>query len=142
MTPIQALTNQSLAVSNVFRGQKKNKRKQKPYQVGDSVRITRAKTIFEKGATSTWSREIYYITKVKHTPQGYVYRLRDYDNEPVTSIFYHEEIYPVVEPDLYKINEVLRTRINPRTKKKEYFVSWVGYPDKFNSWVDSIENVE
>ena len=141
MTPVQALKNESQAISNVFRGQKKNMKKQKPYKVGQSVRITRAKTIFEKGATSTWSREIYYITKVKHTPQGYVYRLRDWDNEPLTSIFYHDEIFQAVEPDLYKIDKVIKSRINPITKKKEFFVKWVGYPNKFNSWVDSIENV-
>jgi AAA+ superfamily predicted ATPase len=29
--------------------------------------------------------------------------------------------------------EVLRSRM--RNKRKEYFVKWLGYPDKFNYWV-------
>jgi hypothetical protein len=37
------------------------------------------------------------------------------------------------ESDFYRVEEVLRSRL--RNKRKEYFVKWMGYPDKFNYWV-------
>ena len=37
------------------------------------------------------------------------------------------------ETDYYRVEKVLRTRM--RNKRKEYFVKWLGYPEKFNSWV-------
>lgn len=63
----------------------------------------------------------------------------DLDGEPITSIFYPEELNEVKEKELYKIEKILKTRKNPRTKKLEYFVKWLGYPAKFNSWVKNIQ---
>ena len=138
MSPMEALDDHETARGHIFNGQKKNTRKQKPYKVGDEVRITSAKLMFEKGATEKWKEEIFKIAKVKHTPQGYVYRLVDWGDEPITSIFYHDELFPAKYPDLYKTS-VLKTRINPKTKRKECFVKYRGYPDKFNTWVDNVE---
>lgn len=113
----------------------------KPFKVGDKVRISRAKGIFEKGATSNFSEEIFTIRKVKKTPQGYIYRLKDFDGEDITSIFYHYELINAIEPTLYKIEKILRTRINPVTNKREYFVKWQGYSNKFNSWTQNVESL-
>lgn len=111
----------------------------KPFKVGDYVRITRAKTIFEKGTTTNWTEEIFKIIKVKKTPQGYIYKLEDFDSEPITSIFYHWELQLAEKPQVYRIEKILRQRTNPGTKRKEYLVKWLGYPEKFNSWVDNVE---
>jgi transposase InsO family protein len=138
MSPEEALDDYETARTNIFDGQEKSTRKQKPYKVGDGVRITSHKLVFEKDATAKWKEEIFKIAKVKHTPQGYVYRLVDWGDEPITSIFYHDELFPAKYPELYKTT-VLKTRINPKTKKKEYFVNYRGYPDKFNTWVDHVE---
>ena len=35
--------------------------------------------------------------------------------------------------DYYKVEKMLRSRM--RNKRKEYFVKWLRYPEKFNSWV-------
>ena len=138
MSPKEALVNQSAARSAIFKGQKKNTNKQIPFKIGDTVRITTHKLIFEKDATKKWNEEVFKIVKVKQTPQGYVYRLIDWGDEPITSIFYQDELFPAKYPDLYKTT-VLKTRINPKTRKKEYFVKYRGYPDKFNAWVDNVE---
>ena len=44
--------------------------------------------------------------------------------------------------DFYRVEEVLRSRMS--NKRKEYFVKWMGYPDKFNSWVpaESVKNIK
>ena len=41
--------------------------------------------------------------------------------------------------DVYEVENVLDTR--KRRGKTEYFVKWVGYPDKFNSWVTNLQNL-
>ena len=33
----------------------------------------------------------------------------------------------------YRVEKVISSRM--RNKRKEYYVKWLGYPDKFNSWV-------
>ena len=132
--------NTTKVLLNIRKTHPRNYSKQKPLRVGDKVRITRGKGIFEKGATSNFTEEIFEIVKVKKTPQGYVYKLKDYDGEIITSIFYHYEVAKVNDDGLYKIEKVLKTRINPETKSKEYFVKWLGYPSKFNSWVQNVES--
>uniref|UniRef100_A0A158P5N0 Uncharacterized protein n=1 Tax=Tetranychus urticae TaxID=32264 RepID=A0A158P5N0_TETUR len=123
MSPVEALDNPEGARVNIRKAQPINLKKQKPYKVGDTVRITRAKSIFEKGSTKNWTEEIFNIVKVKKTPQGYIYRLTDYDGEPITSVFYHDEVFAVKRPDLYKIEKIIKTRINPNTRKTEYLSS-------------------
>ena len=133
--------NTTEVLLNIRKTHKTNNAKQKPFKVGDKVHISRAKGHFEKGATSNFTEEIFSITKVKKTPQGYIYKLEDYDKEPLTSIFYQYELTLANEPSVYKIEKILKTRTNPTTKKKEYFVKWQGYPAKFNSWVQDVESL-
>ena len=35
--------------------------------------------------------------------------------------------------ETFEIDQIIRTKIV--NKKKQYFVSWKGYPNSFNSWV-------
>lgn len=132
--------NSSTVLNNIRKNHPKVRIKHKPFAVGDKVHISRAKTTFEKGATSNFTEEIFTIFKVKKTQQGYVYRLRDWSGEEITSIFYHNELVHAKEQRLYKIEKILRSRTNPFTKKKEYFVKWRGYPKKFNSWIQNVES--
>ena len=46
------------------------------------------------------------------------------------------------DSDFYRVEEVLRSRM--RNKRKEYFVKWMGYPDKFNYWVpaESVKDIK
>ena len=111
----------------------------KRFKEDDFVKIPRKKDRFEKGATSNWTEEIFKIAKSKKTPHKYIYKLVDYDGEPITSIFYPEELNKVKEAKVFKIEKVLRTRVNQATKRREYFVKWLGYPTKFNSWVTDLQ---
>ena len=116
-----------------------SRKPRKGFNEGDFVKIPRKKDRFEKGATSNWTEEIFKIAKSKKTPLKYIYKLVDYDGEPITSIFYPEELNKVKDTNVYKVEKVLKTRLNPRTKKREYFVKWLGYPSKFNSWVTDLQ---
>ena len=107
------------------------------FNVGDKVRISKSKTIFEKGYTPNFTREIFYIhERLPRYPP--VYRIRDYGNEIIKGIFYEEQLQKVLKDnDVFFVSDVLKKRT--RKGKKEYLVRWLGYPKKFDSW-EPIEN--
>lgn len=112
-------------------------RKKAKYKTGQYVRISREKNVFEKGAEKKWSEEIFKIVRVLRRQKIFVYELVDLEGENIEGFFYPEELSLVhrerVDQQEYTIDKVLRSR--GKGRKKEYFVSWVGYPDKFNSWI-------
>ena len=104
-------------------------------KVGDKVRISKHKKIFEKGYTPNWSQEVFIITeRIPRNPP--VYKIKDLLDEPISGIFYEKELQKISNDEIiYKIEKVLRSRT--RNNKKEILVSWLGYPEKFNSWIDA-----
>ena len=64
------------------------------FKVGDSVRLSKYKTIFEKGYTPNYTNEIFIITKVlfKSVP---TYVLEDLNGEEILGKFYQNEILKV-----------------------------------------------
>lgn len=141
MTPQEVnKENVKQVIINIRKSHPKVTSKQKPFKVDDLVYIARGKGIFEKGATRNFQEEIFKIVKVKKTPQGYIYKLTDLDDEPITSVFYHYELVKTEPKSTYKIEKILKFRINKETGEKEYFVKWLGYPSKFNSWTNYVES--
>ena len=94
-------------------------------KLGDEVRISKNKTIFEKGYTPNWSTEIFTINKVsttsftyhlKDTPNWsteiftinkvsttpFTYHLKDDQDKPIAGGFYEEEeLMKTKYPDIY-----------------------------------------
>ena len=105
------------------------------FKVGDWVRISRVKPIFEKGYTPNWSLEIFKIVKITFTNPP-TYGLEDYNGELIKGSFYTEELQKTKLRDVFLINEIIKTKKDKKGKKL-YYVSWLGYPnnDQFNSWV-------
>ena len=58
---------------------------------GDRVRITKFKTIFAKGYTPNWSREIFIINKINDTVP-YTFNLKDLNGEEIIVSFYDREL--------------------------------------------------
>ena len=104
------------------------------FKEGDYVRLSKSKKLFEKGYTKNWTREIFIIHKIIVNPEP-TYIVKDQNNDVLDGVFYEKELQQVNknEDDVYEIDEIIKTRIINR--KKEYFVSWKGYPSSFNSWV-------
>ena len=102
------------------------------FKVGDDVRISKNKGLFEKGYKENWSEEVYTVTEVlPRTPV--VYRIKDSQNEALIGTFYAEELQKVTKPELFIIDEILEER--GRGRRKEYYVSWKGYPKEANQWI-------
>jgi hypothetical protein len=109
------------------------KQKKPKFKVGDSVRISRVKGKFEKGYDENWSKEIFKITSVSKT-YPFMYKIKDYNDEAVKGGFYENELQKTALEDFFLVEKILQTKIIKG--KKKAFVKWVGYDDKFNSWID------
>ena len=61
------------------------------FKVGDHVRISEYKNIFNKGYMPNWSEETFVISKIKNTiPSANV--LNDLNGEEIIGIFYENEL--------------------------------------------------
>ena len=92
---------------------------------------------FEKGYLPNFSKEIFTISKqVPRDPP--VYKLKDYDGGELKGTFYDKELQKVIKSDdVYEVEKILKKR--GRGRNVQYLVKWLGYPNKFNSWVPASE---
>ncbi len=116
-----------------------SKRRKYRFAVGDSVRISRLKGLFEKGYEANWSEEIFTVMK-RGTWDVPMYRIKDSNNEPLTGHFYEFELQKVTLPEYYIVEEIINER--GRGDKKEYYVKWRGYPKSANSWIKASDVVD
>jgi hypothetical protein len=110
------------------------------FNVGDKVRISHTAKTFKKAYLSGWSEEVFVISsRFPTVPE--TYSITDVGGEEVRGKFYRQELQKVQKDDygLFKVDKVLKTR--KRLGQLEYFVSWLGYPSKFNSWVEHLEPI-
>ena len=105
-----------------------SKRRKNKFRVGDLVRISRYKGIFEKGFSASWSEEHFEISKIRNGDPA-VYKLQDLMGDPIEGIFYEQELQLITPPEKFKIERVIRQN------KGWFLVKYKGWPDKFNSWV-------
>ena len=104
------------------------------FELDDYVRISKHKRLFEKGYTNNWRTEIFQIDKILFT-DPIIFILKDLNQEIIEGKFYKEEVQKIYinNDKQYKLDQIIKTR--KIKNKKEYFVSWKGYPSSFNSWV-------
>ena len=105
-------------------------------KVGDTVRISKVKSVFAKGYLPNWTEEIFTVASINRKSLPLTYKLKDYNGEIIEGSFYREEIEHVIhESDEYIVEKVLRTE--KRGNEKWSLVKWSGYPSSMNSWVRS-----
>ena len=106
------------------------------YNIGDKVRTSKYKHIFQKGYLPNWTEEIFTIVE-RFPTYPVTYGLADLSGEIIKGKFYEPELQLITKTDdVYIVQKVLRTR--KRNGKLEYFVQWRGYPNKFNSWTTDV----
>jgi hypothetical protein len=107
------------------------------FEVGDRVRISRVKAVFEKGYLPNWSEEIYEITEVKQT-NPFTYNLKDMAGETIAGSFYGDELQKTSQ-EVYRIEKIVRKK---KINGIEHgLVKWLGYNEKYNSW-EPISEIE
>jgi hypothetical protein len=111
------------------------------FKVGDKVRVSKLKNVFEKGYFPNWTLEIFTVSAcIPRKPP--VYRVKDAQGEEIQGTFYAEELQKVKVSDdeLFVINEILDRK--KRNGVEQVLVSWRGYPKSMNSWIPASELVK
>jgi hypothetical protein len=113
-------------------GHESIKRQKPKFKLGQWVRVSKQKGKLEKSYTPAWSDEIYKIVMIAHT-DPIVYGVEDRQGERIQGSFYEPELQATKQGDIFLVDEVLKERTVDG--HKQYFVSWVGAPKKFNQWI-------
>ena len=131
MTPIEASKkkNEFTVWRNLYPDRYKIYDLTPKFSVGDEVRITKKKKVFEKGYTTRWREEIFKIKEIQNT-NPITYKIDDLKEKEIKGAFYEPELQKT-EQQIYRIEKIIKK------KKGESCVKWKGYSDKFNSWVDN-----
>lgn len=102
--------------------------KKPKFKVGDAVRISKYKHVFEKGYTPNWTTEIFKIKTVRNTnPKTYI--LEDYEKHEIKGGFYEFELMKTKYSQTYLVEKVLKR------KGSMIYVKWLGFSSKHNSWI-------
>lgn len=121
-------SNEKYLLDNIYNKLKVFKRPK--FKVGDHVRISKYKHVFEKGYTPNWTTEVFKVKTVKNTnPNTYI--LEDYHGSEIRGGFYEYELLKTKYPQTYLVEKVLRRRGNM------FYVKWLGFSSEHNSWINS-----
>ena len=137
MTPIEASKkkNELTVWRNLYPDRYKTHNLRTPkFSVGDEVRITKKKKVFEKGYTTKWTEEMFTIKKIQNT-NPITYKLEDLQGEEIKGSFYEQELQKT-DQQIYRIEKIIKK------EKGKSLVKWKGYSDKFNSWVDNKDLID
>ena len=115
---------------------RRNKRRLK-FKTDDIVRISYLKDKFSRQYDEQNSHELFKVVRGFFRDDIPVYKIKDWLGEPIVGTFYQPELTLAAEPenDSYKIDKILKSKTVG--KKKQYFVSYLGWPKKYNSWVNA-----
>lgn len=116
----------------------KNKNKQSKMRsdikVGDKVRISKVKSVFEKGYLPNWTEEVFTVESINTKYYPISYKLKDYNGEVIEGSFYRHEIQPIIqENEEFLVEKIIRRQ--KRDNVQWCLVKWRGYPSSMNSWV-------
>ena len=101
------------------------------FKIDDKVRIQKKEGLFEKGFTPNWTVEVFTVSKV-HRTYPITYKITDYNDEEIQGTFYEQQLQKTSQ-------EVFRNEKVVKIGKTQILVTWKGYPESFNSWVDEKE---
>ena len=128
MTPIEGSKKiNEKKIKNIYNFEKT--KKPGKFKIGDRVRLSLEKNIFEKSYETNWTEEIFIIYDIKYSNVPYYY-LKDLNNEKLQGTFYEQELQKTKQDDLYIIEKILKTN------KDKIYVKWRGYDNSFNSWIN------
>lgn len=99
------------------------------FRIGDHIRLSKYKNVFAKGYLPNWTTEIFTVKKIQYT-DPITYLLSDWEGNDIKGGVYAEEMQKVKYPDVYLVEKILRRKNN------KVYVKWLGFDNRFNSWVN------
>ena len=85
MTPFEASNNSLIPSNNI------NNIKIPKFQVGNFVRVPDKRSVYSKGYTTNWNRELFKIHKINST-NPVTYTLEDENGEIIRGKYYEQEL--------------------------------------------------
>jgi len=136
MTPTEAnkSENENKVWRNMYGDYSPPERKVPKFSIDDNVRITKKKSIFEKGYTPRWTEEVFVVSEVRYT-DPITYKLKDFNDEEIKGSFCKQELQKTTQK-MFRIEKVIKR------KGDKSLVKLLGYKDEFNSWVDNKDLVK
>ena len=121
-----------------FRRDHEPLKKKRPHKFkkGDQVRLSYKVREFRRGWQQKWTEEIFIVSHRYYRGSVPVYKVQDITGEQIEGAFYAQELQRVhkSKETKWKIEEVLKVK---KVKgKKLALVRWLGWPKKFDSWID------
>ena len=105
------------------------------FDIGNLVRLPHLKRPFQRDYQEKWSEEVFVIKTRRFRSGIPIYKVEDFSNDSVQGTFYEHELQRVNKnkDDLWRVDDVIKKR--KRKGKEEWFVSFIGWPKKFNMWL-------
>ena len=127
MTPVEASKKiNENKIKQIYNFEKTNKIAK--FKIGDHVRISLNKNIFEKLYETNWTEAIFVIYDIKYSNVPYYY-LKNLNDEKLDGTFYKQETQKT-NLTLYVIEKIIKT------KNDKLSIKWRGYNNSFNSWIN------
>ncbi len=127
--------NEGQVFQNLYGDIKKQKKTVFNFKVGDVVRISKVRGPFAKGYEQNYTEEFFTVSLcIPRQPP--VYRLKDYDGDVIEGVFYEEELQKIIvsKNKSFKVEKILGQK--KQGKSTLVLVKWLGWPSKFNSYID------
>jgi len=77
-------------------------------KIGDKVRITKKKNIFEKGYTPRWTEEIFTVSELRYTDPP-TYKITDTNGEEIKGSFYEQELQKS-QQEVFRIEKIIKRK--------------------------------
>ena len=129
-------------VAKLRSNDEKYKANVKNLQVGDHVYADFESKLFDK-SFDLQRGQMFQISRILASEEPPIFYLADLKGAAVPGTFYKQQLHKVAAPkpdEIWKIGDVLKTE--KRKGKKWHFVSYLGYPKKFNEWIPAHHMVD
>lgn len=123
--------NESLLLKHIYKNLKPfdsiRKHKGEKFMVGDYVRISRERGIFDKSHLVNWSTELFKISEIKST-LPITYLLEDLEGAPISGCFYPEELQRTKFKNEFLVEKIIKK------KRGMLLIKWLGFQKP--TWVN------
>ena len=108
LTPIEASKkkNELTVWRNLYPDRYKINNLTPKFSVGDEVRISKKKKVFEKGYTTKWTEEIFTIKEIRET-NPITYKLEDLQGKEIKGTFYEPELQKTKQ-QVFRIEKIIK----------------------------------
>ena len=125
---------------NPLKARKLAQTRKPKFKIGDIVRLSIHKGVFEKGYVGNFKEDYYVIEKVKNLTYPFTYKIKEFDTGVILNgIFYEPNLQKIIftknqlAKKIYKVEKIITYKMI--NGLKYYFVKFEGFPSFYNRWV-------